>query len=81
MKDAEILSRLQDVFDDVFFDEVSVTPELSAHDVEEWDSLTHITLIVAIEKDFDIRFATGEVEATEDVAGLMALIERRLSGG
>ena len=60
----EILVRLQSIFDDIFLDEVVVTPELSAHDVEEWDSLLHISLVVAVEEAFGIRFRVGEVETT-----------------
>ena len=73
----EVLSRLQIIFDELFFDEVSVTPELSAHDVEEWDSLLHISLVVTIEEVFKIRFHVGEVEATKNVGEFADLIVQR----
>jgi acyl carrier protein len=76
----EILARLQSIFDDVFFDEVVVTPELSAHDVEEWDSLLHISLVVAVEEAFGIRFRVGEVETTKNVGELARVIEARMDG-
>lgn len=77
-KQAEILARLQQVFDDIFLDEVVVTPHLSAKDVEEWDSLLHISLVVAVEEAFGIRFRVGEVEATKNVGDFAALIEKRM---
>ena len=74
----EILNRLQDVFDATFLDPVEVSAELSADQVEEWDSLTHISLVVAVEKEFDIRFETGAVEGTNNVGEFAQLIESHL---
>jgi len=78
MTQTEILSRLQGIFDEVFLEPVVVTPELSGHDVEEWDSLIQISLLVMIEKGFNIRFRVGEVETTRNVGELSDLIARRL---
>jgi acyl carrier protein len=78
MTQTEILSRLQGIFDEVFLEPVVVTPELSAQDVEEWDSLIQISLLVMIEKGFNIRFRVGEVETTRNVGELSDLIARRL---
>lgn len=77
MNSPDILARIQTVFDDVFLDKVEVTRELSARDVEEWDSLLHISLILAVEKAFAVRFRVGEVEATRNVGELADLIQRR----
>jgi acyl carrier protein len=77
MDQAEILSRLQSVFDDLFLDPPRLTPGLAAKDVPEWDSLLHISLLVAVEKAFQIRFRVGEVEATRNVGEFIALIQRR----
>ena len=74
----EVLARLQSIFDDIFLDEVVVTPELSASDVEEWDSLLHISLVVAVEEAFGIKFRVGEVESTRNVGDFVSLITRRL---
>jgi len=60
---------------------VEVSPELSARDVEEWDSLTHVSLIIAVEQAFGIRFRVGEVEGTKNVGDLADLIVKRLSKG
>lgn len=75
----DVLARLQTIFDELFLDEVVVTPELSARDVEEWDSLLHISLVVAIEEVFNIKFRVGEVEATENVGEFADLILQRVN--
>jgi acyl carrier protein len=74
----EIYKKLQGIFDDVFLDAVTVTPELSAKDVDEWDSVMHVSLVLAIEEAFGIRFRVGEVEATQNVGDLAALIAARV---
>lgn len=79
MNRADIYARLQEVFDGVFLDPVEVGPELSARDVEEWDSLMHVALVVAVERKFDVRFRVGEVEATKNVGEFVELIGRRLA--
>lgn len=78
MERSEVLSRLQVVFDAIFLDPVTVSEELSASDVAEWDSLTHVSLVVAIEKEFGIRFSTGEIEATQNVGDLAGLILKHI---
>jgi acyl carrier protein len=78
MPQPEVLSKLQKVFDEVFLDKVVVTPELTAADVGEWDSLLHVSLVLAIEQEFGIRFRVGEVEATKNVGELADLISKRL---
>jgi acyl carrier protein len=75
---AEVLTRLQPIFDDLFLEPVQVTDALSAGDVEEWDSLLQISIVVAVEKAFGVRFRVGEVEATKNVGEFADLILRRL---
>jgi len=74
----EVFAKLQEVFDDVFIDPPKPTEELSAKDVPEWDSLTHIRLIVVIEKAFGVYFRVGEVETAQNVGQLADLILKRL---
>jgi acyl carrier protein len=81
MTRSEILEKMQTVFDDVFLDDVRVTPELSAHDVEEWDSLLQISLVLGVEKAFNVRFRVGEVENTKNLGEFADLIQRRMSQG
>jgi acyl carrier protein len=78
MSKDEIYERLQETFDKVFMEEVRVTPELSAKDVEEWDSLLHVSLVVAIEEAFGLRFRVGEVESAKNVGALVNLIAMRM---
>jgi acyl carrier protein len=73
----EIYGKLQVIFDNVFMEEVKVTPELAAKDVEEWDSVTHVSLVLAIEEQFKIRFRVGEVESAKNVGDLVNLIALR----
>jgi len=79
MTQTEILAKMQTVFDDVFLDDVKVTPELSANDVEEWDSLLQISLVLGVEKAFGVRFRVGEVEATMNLGEFADLIQRRMA--
>jgi acyl carrier protein len=74
----EIYNGIQEVFDEVFMQKVLVKPELTAKDVDEWDSLQHVSLILSIEQKFKIRFRVGEVEGTKNVGDLAGLIEKRL---
>ena len=78
MQQPEIYAKLQEIFDSVFLDEVKVTPELAAKDVPEWDSITHVTLIMAIEEGFGIRFRVGEVESAKNVGDLAQLISKSI---
>jgi acyl carrier protein len=78
MDKPQIYARLTQIFEDVFDeDSIIVTPELSAKDVEGWDSLTHIRLMLTIEKAFRIKFSTSEVGKLANVGELAALIEAR----
>jgi acyl carrier protein len=76
MDEAQINSRLAEIFEGVFDeDTIKITPELSAKDVDGWDSLTHIRLILTIEKAFKIKFSTSEIGRLENVGDLVSLIK------
>ena len=78
MDEPEIYARLAEIFHDLFDDDsIAVTPELSAKDVDGWDSLTHIRLILTIEKAFKIKFTTSEIGKLENVGELVTLIKAR----
>jgi acyl carrier protein len=77
---SDILDELQPIFQDIFEDdELSVTAESNANTVEGWDSLAHVTLIFAIEQEFEIKFALGELEAMENVGDMVELMQIKLS--
>jgi acyl carrier protein len=76
---SDVHTRLSTIFRDVFDDESLVLrDDLTAEDVENWDSLTHINLIVAIEKEFRIRFTTAEVSRLKNVGELEALVAAKV---
>ncbi|MBD5482981.1 MAG: acyl carrier protein [Lachnospiraceae bacterium] len=78
MSREEILERVNRVFKDVFDDEdVAVTFTSTAADVEGWDSLRHITLIEAVEDEFDMRFQMNEVTGMKDVGEMVDIIAER----
>ena len=77
MNQAEVIAQLQTIFDTVFLEPVVLTRAISAKDVPEWDSLTHISLMVAVEKSFGVRFRVGEVENTKNVGDFADLILKR----
>ena len=76
MDEAPIYSRLEEIFHDVFDDDsIAVTPELSAADVDGWDSLTHIRLLLTVEKAFKVKFSTSEIGKLKNVGDLVKLIK------
>lgn len=80
MQESEIYERLTRIFHNVLDDDsIVLTPELTANDVEEWDSFNHINLIVAIEQAFKIKFQTAELESMKNVGHLVALIEKKVN--
>ncbi|MCP5367806.1 MAG: acyl carrier protein [Hyphomicrobiales bacterium] len=79
MTEQEIYDRLTPLFQDVLDnDDVVPTPELTARDVDEWDSLSHIRLVVAVEQDFGVSFAAAEIARLENVGQFVALIRSKL---
>jgi acyl carrier protein len=76
MQNPALYQKLTEVFHDVFDDDsITVTPGLSAKDVDGWDSLAHIRLIVTVEKTFQVRFSTTEIGSLKTVSDLVHLIQ------
>ena len=76
----EIVVRLQPIFRDVFDHKtLEINRDSSASTVEGWDSLTHVTLVMAIEQEFNIKFGLGELQDLENVGGMVDLIRRKIS--
>ncbi len=75
-----ILKQVNDIFIDVLDnDNIKLNRNTTAKDVEEWDSLTHIQLIVAIEKKFKLRFNTPEINSWQNVGQMCDAIEKRVN--
>ena len=75
----EIFEGLNEVFSDVFDEEITVTDSTTADDIEDWDSLEHINLIVAVETKFGIKFNIGEVNKMKNVGEMVDIILGRLN--
>lgn len=74
-----LYDRLTPVFRDVLdIDDLVLTPELSARDVAEWDSLSHIRLVVAVEQELGIRFIAGDIDSLENVGEFVELAASKL---
>jgi acyl carrier protein len=79
MTKQEILVEVQEIFRDVLDNEdIVLTEETTANDIEEWDSLTHIQLIVAEEKHFKIKFQSKEILAWKNVGEMLDSIQAKL---
>jgi acyl carrier protein len=76
----DTIQRVRDIMMDVFeLDELPITEATTADDIEQWNSLSHIRLIVAIERAFQIRFTNAEIESLKDVGDLIRRIDAKRS--
>lgn len=81
MTEQEIYRDLTSIFRDVFDDEgITISEATTASDIEGWDSQAHITLVVATEVRFGIRFRTAELEQLRNVGDFVRLIEAKRAG-
>ncbi|MCQ2522955.1 MAG: acyl carrier protein [Lachnospiraceae bacterium] len=79
MSRLEVFEKLQEIFADVFDDDtIELTDETNSNDIEDWDSLEQINLIVAIETEFSIKFQMGEVSKIKNVGEMADLILERI---
>ena len=74
--EAKLIETMEDVFD---ADDLEYRDDLSAADVEEWDSLSNIRFMVATERQFGIRFSNSEIEGLANVGALVRLIQSKLA--
>ncbi len=80
MEKNEILNQVQEIFRDVLDNEdIVLTNETTANDIEEWDSLSHIQLIVAIEKNFKLKFTSLEIMKWKNVGEMIDTIYQRIN--
>ncbi|NLZ46098.1 MAG: acyl carrier protein [Clostridiales bacterium] len=78
MTKGEIYERLTEVFRDVFDDDtIEINDETTADDIEDWDSMEHITLVGAVESEFKIRFKMFEVSSMKNVGEMANIIAER----
>lgn len=82
MRSSDIIQDLQPVFSDVLdLPDLSLTAESNANNVEGWDSLAHINLVVAIEKRYNIKFALAELRNLHNLGEMADLIVKKMSLG
>ena len=78
MENKEILHKVEEVFRDVLDnDEITLAETTTANDIEEWDSLTHVELVRAVEKAFGIRFTSAEILSWKNVGEMVASVARQ----
>ena len=74
----DTLDILTEIFRTVFDDDtLDLTRTTTAQDIEEWDSLTHMNIIMVVEKRFKVKFALSEIEGLASVGDLVDLIDRK----
>ncbi|NBH85354.1 acyl carrier protein [bacterium C-53] len=80
MSRQEVFDEVQKIFQAVFDDdELMISDSTNSDDIEDWDSLEHINLIIAMEKRFQLKFDIKEVGKLKDVGEMIDLIERKLN--
>ena len=80
MNKKDIFNKVQGIFSDVFDDEnLEINNSTNSEDVEEWDSLNHIQLVLSIEKTLNVRFKTGEIQSLKNVGEMVNLLEEKIN--
>lgn len=78
MNESEIYQKMTPIFQEIFEeDDLVPVPNMTAHDVEEWDSLNHIRLIIAVEEFFNIKLSSAEVGNLKNVADFVSVIKTK----
>lgn len=79
MDQPQIYTRLASVFRDVLDeDDLVLTPEITADDVDGWDSLSHIRLVLAVSKAFGVKFSASEIGGLKNVGEFVELIQKKM---
>ena len=75
---SDIYAQLTEIMIDIFNDDdIAVTPDTTAADIENWDSLNNIRLMAQIESEFGMRFTTSELTGLKNVGELVAILQAR----
>ena len=79
MERTDLINRISAIFRKVFDDDgLVITPEMTADDIEEWDSLSYIRLIVSHEIEFGVKFKTTEISDLRNVGDFIDLLKSKL---
>ncbi|MCR5398875.1 MAG: acyl carrier protein [Lachnospiraceae bacterium] len=80
MTEEQIYEKLNEIFRDIFDDEsIEVSPQTNSDDIEDWDSLEHINLVAAVEKEFGIKFNIAQVTGMKDVGEMVGIILEKIA--
>ena len=78
MKRNEIIEKLTLIFRDIFTEPaLELTSEMTANDVEKWDSLTHMLMVAEVEKQFGVKFKLKDLNKMKNVGSLISIIEEK----
>lgn len=76
--ESEIWKRLTEIFHEVFMrDNITLSPHLTARDVDGWDSFKQVEIIIASQEAFGIRFTTREIDSLKEVGDLVRIVSTR----
>ena len=78
MNRIDIFNKVSEVFKEVLEDDVSIKEEYSSYDVDGWDSLTHIMLVVETKKTFNVKFLSSEISNWKDIGAMTTSIESKI---
>lgn len=77
---SEVFQKVEEIFREVFDqEELEIHEETCAEDIEDWDSLEQINLLIAMEKEFDIKFELKEVSQLKNVGEMVSLIQEKIN--
>ena len=80
MERFQIYEKVQEIFRDIFDDEtLIITDETNSSEIEDWDSLNHINLVVAIEKEFKIKLTLDELSTLKNVGSMITLMSKKIA--
>lgn len=78
MRRDEIVKKLEEIFSDLFDEEISLSDQMSPADIDEWDSLMQISILAAVQDEFDVSFEIDEIVAMKNVGDIVAAIREKL---
>ena len=78
MRREEIGKKLEEIFSDLFDEEISLSDQMSPADIEEWDSLMQISILAAVQDEFDVSFEIDEIVAMKNVGDIVAAIREKI---
>ena len=78
MKKEEIIKKLEEIFSDLFDEEMTLLEKTSPADIDEWDSLMQISILAAVQDEFDVSFEIDEIVAMKNVGDIISAIEEKM---